>query len=847
MSWRQHHGASPAPVEQEVTDLRFKPGMSGAEVKARAKELRKYAEQRGIMKEAERQKKREAAREQSTPRRPAADGSSPRQPTPRTPEAAGDGDADDERPVCSFFLQGKCGRGARCRFRHALPDAAPDADAARATAPDVVLMLSADLWLLVLVRLPVSAVCSFARCCTTLATVAATPALWAELRVATFGVSADEGVPSGGGAAGDNGAACDGSAARDDGASHDGGAADRRVCCRSEAALLGWCGAAAAAPTELPLAQMSGVAVSGLLGVSTHEMRFLRLWEARTGRRLGCRTLKHAPLAIDAATVGERRSAYDAEGTQPLAVVGDAHGALHVVHLDDELDAPTQRRPFVPRAVAPVVPGDGPHATERGAPSWQGAMCAVLALPWTGGGEGGDGGDGGDGGGGGDGGDGDDDDDHGDDDAQEEGAESDEGAGTLTGDASSARAAVRVVSAHRDGAVVMSVFGPNAAAPQVAWSGTLARDVDGALTFGPALPLGGGAGGGVGGGVGGGAGGDAGGVGGLAALWTADGRMPLVALADGGASTLYTTWNSMACAIDVERGTLRWASGRVGGGVVDAFDALDIGDLGDGMAAPHAPLHLPHGAPPHAAVGVLNGGVGARLACYSPGWRLLAVACQRAVTLWDERTVGPVARVEAPPAGTTAGGASGGGSGGGSGSGGVSGGVSGGGSGEDGGCVHLDSGADGWSGHLLHLPPGANESIHVYDVRRLGRGSRSRAAETVVWLGASAVPLRARIAPSRPGHTLGGCFAAAAGGLVAAGHGSGKAVCSYRWSTARSEARARHGGDGDGVGVADDGEDAEIDAAKAAAKERAAAKKKQRVVTKSGGYKAKKGGTSRTG
>ena len=34
---------------------------------------------------------------------------------------------------------------------------------------------------------------------------------------------------------------------------------------------------------------------------------------------------------------------------------------------------------------------------------------------------------------------------------------------------------------------------------------------------------------------------------------------------------------------------------------------------------------------------------------------------------------------------------------------------------------------------------------------------------------------------------------------------------------------------------------------KAAAKERAAAKKKQRIVTKGGGFKAKRGGTGRTG
>ena len=39
-----------------------------------------------------------------------------------------------------------------------------------------------------------------------------------------------------------------------------------------------------------------------------------------------------------------------------------------------------------------------------------------------------------------------------------------------------------------------------------------------------------------------------------------------------------------------------------------------------------------------------------------------------------------------------------------------------------GGCVHIDAGVDGhWSGHLLHLPPGPDEAIHLYDIRRPAR------------------------------------------------------------------------------------------------------------------------------
>ena len=47
--------------------------------------------------------------------------------------------------------------------------------------------------------------------------------------------------------------------------------------------------------------------------------------------------------------------------------------------------------------------------------------------------------------------------------------------------------------------------------------------------------------------------------------------------------------------------------------------------------------------------------------------------------------------------------------------------------------------------------------------------------------------------------------------------------------------------------VRESAEEQELKAAKARAKEEAAAKKKARVVTKGGGYKAKKGGTARTG
>ena len=90
-----------------------------------------------------------------------------------------------------------------------------------------------------------------------------------------------------------------------------------------------------------------------------------------------------------------------------------------------------------------------------------------------------------------------------------------------------------------------------------------------------------------------------------------------------------------------------------------------------------------------------------------------------------------------------------------------------------------------------------------------------------------------------------------AGGIVAVG--GGKGACSYRWATARIEEARREGAQYGAPFAEEAAEAAEAaeDEAQRAAKEmrlqQAAAKKKARVVTKGGGYKAKKGGTSRTG
>ena len=822
MSWRQHHGgATPAPLDgAQEKDLKFKPGMSGAEQKARAKELRKYAELRGQLRELQREKKREEQRLQQEAAVP----------SPRA-EANKQVALGDDRPVCSFFLVGKCTRGARCKFSHTWPDedAGPEGGTAAADMPsmaalDVVDQLSADLWLQVLGSLGVASVCSVACCCSALAAVAATPALWMRLHAKTFGEEAADEAHRAGGADALSGA--------------------RLACCRSEAALGSWARVVHETPAELPVAQASAVALVDKLGVSTSlEGRMLRLWEARSGRRLSCRSLKAPPLALHAAAIGARPSAYDSAGRRPVAVVGDASGALHVLELEEELEGPAQRRPFTPR----VTTASGPMMPW--ALGWRIAMCAALVwkpLGGRGGGRSGRGAGGGAGDGANDAGGEDDTDWHqdhdDDDDADDADEEDDEGneeeedddepsqeAGTTEGRAADddlQSATIGVVSAYRDGALVLSRFAPDVTtAARCEWYGSLALADDGSLRYArtalgapPATDAP---------------------VdewrGGLARLWNEEGCLPLVSLAAGGngggggggrggsggePTAFYAAWGGMACAIDTERGIARWASGRVAG---DVEDIMQLGEAAGAVAGGMGGVvELEGGAERRTDTSMPHGGMGAQLASYSDGWHLLAVACRQTVTLWDDRLPPgrPVGRVQSEPTPPAAAGAR-----------------------HDGGCVYLDEGGGPWSGHLLHLPPGSGATIQIYDVRGLGgRGARPRVHCGVL---RSAPPLVARIALTRRGHGLGGSFAVdpAAGALVAVGSGTGKMACSYRWSIARYD-------DGRAGGVVEDEQaedEAVLEMSKAAAKERAAAKKKHRVVTKGGGYKAKKGGTSRTG
>ena len=179
--------------------------------------------------------------------------------------------------------------------------------------------------------------------------------------------------------------------------------------------------------------------------------------------------------------------------------------------------------------------------------------------------------------------------------------------------------------------------------------------------------------------------------------------------------------------------------------------------------------------------------------------------------------------------------------------------------------MHLEDASGDWSGLLLHLPPAADACIHLYDIRRLGRGTRSAAAagglpgsrgdgSSLSWSHSRShswsPPQLATFAPSR-GRSFGGSFALGGGALVAnfhaapGGGGAAKTAGAFRWTPTRSVQEMAAAADAAAGGAEDEGESEETP--RSAGKERPQKKKNPRIVTKGGGYKAKRGGTNRTG
>ena len=94
----------------------------GTAAKARAKELRKATEKRAEKKEQRHKEKREQQASSS------AGAATPRAyDSPKGTTASKAGSSCD---VCKFFLAGTCNKGDKCRFQHAVIQAAPVAAAA---------------------------------------------------------------------------------------------------------------------------------------------------------------------------------------------------------------------------------------------------------------------------------------------------------------------------------------------------------------------------------------------------------------------------------------------------------------------------------------------------------------------------------------------------------------------------------------------------------------------------------------------------------------------------------------------------------------------------------------------
>ena len=243
----------------------------GAAAKARAKEQRKEVERRSEKKE---QRRKEQQQQQAAS---PDDGDAP------TAARAGQQQANaapTSSAVCNFFLAGKCNKGDKCRFLHAVVETVP------ATAPSEADVdgegvapalkgydaLDEHTWQEVLMRLDDGrSLLAAASTCRELAAAAAADAVWAPLHRALFrgvgGADCEEGEPDGE----------HGDETYDEAYGGNGYTTRERVT-QSEAALGLWRAAAGPARPPLPLALpgMTAVAMSGGLGVSTHARTHAR-------------------------------------------------------------------------------------------------------------------------------------------------------------------------------------------------------------------------------------------------------------------------------------------------------------------------------------------------------------------------------------------------------------------------------------------------------------------------------------------------------------------------------------------------------------------------------------------
>eukprot|EP00966_Prymnesium_polylepis_P325266 7381245-Prymnesium_polylepis.1 len=251
----------------DPVDLKWKPGLSRAEAKVRAKEMRKFI--------AERSERREANRAGQLKHSP----SPPQQPEP------------NQKLPDAFVLPPP-----------APPPVLTPAAMAQSTSIPLHDLLPSELWCRVLAELAVRELVCAAAACTHLRRLAADGELWAAVWERQFGRAAQlQGHPL-----------------------LSELASTRQLCVASEAALTAVC---RAAPTEIPLPGMTSVSLAGEVGVSCHDGKMVRLWEARTGRRIAAAQHRHKHTL----------TCCEADGATGRLAVGDSSGRVHLYQSMDEL------------------------------------------------------------------------------------------------------------------------------------------------------------------------------------------------------------------------------------------------------------------------------------------------------------------------------------------------------------------------------------------------------------------------------------------------------------------------------------------------------------------------------
>ena len=277
------HSANGPP---QAHDLKWRPGQDREERRARAKELRKAVEQRALTRDAARA--RQAAQQKSE------NGTKPQRTTaghlslPDIPGAAPDVGAPD--------VGDDVGEGA---------SSTPLSD-----------MLPAELWAEILARVceDPRALCALARLSRTLHDLTGPRCedLWKSAHMATFGKSAASQTAE----------------------------QTRLRCCESEGMISGWLRASRGRPSELALPSMLDVQLGDELGVSLHDGKLLRLWDAKSGARLACQQLVRQPSCCHL--------------MHNHIVVGDASGLFALHNADDMSCDPISFR-VAPSALTSVV------------------------------------------------------------------------------------------------------------------------------------------------------------------------------------------------------------------------------------------------------------------------------------------------------------------------------------------------------------------------------------------------------------------------------------------------------------------------------------------------------------